>query len=238
MGPVSINQDGTIKLCRDDVFEDLDWLPPIEWLGIPPESPEPPELSTSLAPSQTSRPSNQWNHRWVTKPDPQDGIKQRQYLESLRSETIRHPYDAEIELATPIFETATDLERCANFWWYRYSSQSILDTVWSEKLLERMTVERSEKTIISARDQLVRAVFAFFNSLGLIYCTAPCCKIFQDRIRTVAPACRWQFLREAIITLIACWTHTCTKVNSIERLLIYEAYPKSSPTGVEKQLQL
>lgn len=162
------------------------------------------------------------NSRWITLPNQQDGRKQREYLDSLSSPVIHHPFETETQLTTRILEPATDQTNCPNVWWYRNSSQSIRATTWLKIFNKQMKTKRSDQAVCSTKDQLMRAFFAYFKSSGLKQCTAPCCEGFRTIVRAATPECRWQHLREALITLVACWACTFRDAGTLERMLTYE----------------
>lgn len=132
------------------------------------------------------------------------------------SSHLKHPLDLETDLTMPILQNSPQSDSCPNTWWYMTSSKRLqVKAVAAYK--KRMEAQRSNDSAISTKDQLCRTLFAFFSQLGLKRCTAQSCKRNKDRVLEVIPQCRWQLLREAIVTLIGCWVNGYLKAKSASR---------------------
>ncbi|KAF5629782.1 ankyrin repeat-containing protein [Fusarium sp. NRRL 52700] len=115
-----------------------------------------------------------------------------------------NPWNRDIGMNTDILEPGDSLETCPNAEWYAQTSLARRLKAVSE-FQASMKLPRPSDTKMSRKDQLFRIVFAFFHGLGLKKCFSPYCDSFRQRLNPAVPLCRWEQLRESVMTLVGCW---------------------------------
>ncbi|KAH7303509.1 hypothetical protein B0I35DRAFT_446712 [Stachybotrys elegans] len=115
-----------------------------------------------------------------------------------------NPWEQEVDLNTEMLLPSPPSQQCPNSWWYYQTSLGRRIRQMNE-FQTMMKSERPTDPRLCPKDQLLRAVFAFFTNMGFRRCHAKYCEEFRQRLRSQAPTCQWSHLHDSILTLVGCW---------------------------------
>jgi hypothetical protein len=167
---------------------------------------------------------------WYTEPNRGDRECQNEYISSFHNATLSSLNQIQVDLTQPVFNEASS-EECPNEWWFRISSRGCRREFNSlfGSTLKNSSQHTSRRTV----KQLTSLVFVYFSQKGLKQCNKSHCKTFKDSLRRVAPTCRWDTLREAVITIVACWSSSASHRHGITLCKVWD---HSSVTVAEARL--
>lgn len=121
-----------------------------------------------------------------------------------------HPFEMAVTLETGLLATEDmNSSGCPNEGWF--ARAALAKRMRSFRLfVDKMSAPCPLSATLSPKDQIMRALYAFFQELGLKDCRSACCESYRSQAREALPRCRWRPFREAATTLLSCWCQAMT----------------------------